>query len=496
MRKIVLCALALLCVGIVKADIELPAIIGDHMVLKQKSKVTLWGKEKANTPVSVTASWDNKTYTTMADADGKWRVEVKTPGAGGPYTIVFEGNNRVVVNDVLLGEVWLSSGQSNMEWTMKKDTQSETMLPKATNPNIRLFKVQKQKTREAVDSFREGTSWAVCSPEAALEFSAMTYYFAMDLQEKLHVPVGVINASWGGSPIEAWIPTTSIMGDSLLLKSVHRWNQWQRNHKKESAKYERETTDYKSGKTKVKPKEPSSVYMMKRKHRQPGVLFNGMIAPCTSYALSGFLWYQGTSNVGLAHEYEHQMSTLISDWRKAFHNDKLPVIIGQLTAYKGYAPEKGYMLRMAQLDQNKKPNVYVFSTMDLGTLEDVHPPHKQPYGQRFSSMALNKVYGQKKVACMCPQVKGVKAEKSGLVITFSDGEGLHVKGNALEDIFIAGEDGKYLPAETAIKGNKLIVSHPDIVAPKKARYLFNNTEGANLYNKADFPAFPFVVELK
>lgn len=495
MRKVLLLITVLFYVGLIKADILLPAIIADHMVLKRNSVVALWGTEIPGAKITITVSWDDKIYETVADKQGKWISRVNTPSAGGPYTIHFSGNNQVRVNDVLIGEVWLSSGQSNMQWIMSRDSQAETMLPQANNSNIRLFKVGRQKSETEEDEFAEGTVWEICSPRSVANFSAMSYYFALDLHGQLDVPVGIINASWGGTPIESWISTTTIMSDPILEKAVKRWDALEKSYEQDNADYIRKLKKFRQGEIKNNPQKPQSVLMIERDFRKYGVLYNGMIAPCTPYTISGVLWYQGTANVGFAHEYEYQLASLIRTWRSTFNNEELPVIIGQLTVYKGYDLLNGYTLRMAQLNQNKIPNTYVFCTMDIGLLNDLHPPHKQPYGQRFAAMALNKVYGQKDIPCMCPQMKEVKIENSTLEISFYDGEGLYIKGEKLEDIFIAGEDGKFFPADVKIRGNKLIVSHTDISKPKIVRYLFNNTDKANLFNAADLPVFPFVVEI-
>ncbi len=496
MRKIIFVIIILFCAAIVRADIQLPAIIADHMVLKQNSEVALWGTENPGTKLVITVTWDNKTYETVADKQGKWISWINTPSAGGPYTICFTGNNQVTVNNVLIGEVWLSSGQSNMQFEMSKDTQAKTMLPKAKNSHIRLFKVGRQKSETEVDHFAEGTVWEICSPESAANFSAMSYYFALDLHKQLDVPVGIINASWGGTPIESWISTTAIMSDPLLQNVVKRWDVWEKDYEQDNADYARDLEKFRRGELIVRPKKPQSVLMLERDFRKYGVLYNGMIAPCTPYTLSGVLWYHGTSNVGLAREYQHQLASLTRTWRSAFNNEELPVIIGQLTAYKGYDLLNGYTLRMAQLNQNKTLSNYVFCTMDIGLLNDLHPPHKQPYGQRFAAMALNKVYGKKDIASMCPQMKDVKIENSTLEISFYDSEGLYIGGEKLEDIFIAGEDGKFFPAVAEVRDDTLIVSHPDISKPKIARYLFNNTDKANLFNAAGLPVFPFVGEIR
>ncbi len=480
--------------GNLKAEIQLPALISDHMVLKQKSSTPLWGTEIPRTQVTVETSWNNKKYTTTTDEQGNWMLSVQTPQAGGPYVIRFSGTNKIEIQDVWIGEVWLSSGQSNMVFEMRSDVHAEKYIPLANNPQIRLFKIEKQKNYKIMRTFPDSTTWRICTPESVKKFSAMTYYFANELQKKLNVPVGVINASWGGSPIEAWIPTAIIKSDTILQRSVTRWEGWKRSYKRDTLKYAKEEAAYQKDESLKKPELPRSMYMMKRKHRQYGVLYNGMIAPCTPYALSGILWYQGTSNVGYADEYERQLNALITSWRDTFKCQDLPVIVGQLTAYR-YDPEKAYVLREAQLNQRKLPDTYVFCSMDHGDLKDVHPTNKQPYGQRFAYLALNKVYGMKDVACMCPSLKDAKIEKGQIVISFNDGEGLYIKGDIQENLFIAGEDGDFVPAKAKITNGKLVVYFPKELRPTQVRYLYNNTGTVNLYNKYNLPAFPFRVSL-
>lgn len=486
----------MLLFGSVQAELELPDIIADHMVLKQKSMVPLWGTEMPGEKIKVETSWDGREYETVANTKGEWKVMVKTPAGGGPYTIRFTGTSKIVLNDVLVGEVWLSCGQSNMAFRMRQDSQSAAMLPKATNKQIRLFRPARKIAQEETTSYgAKKTDWLVCSPENVREFSAMTYYFAEELQQKLKVPVGVINVSWGGVSIESWLAPSVIFLDEVMKKPVQRWEKWKSDYARDSVKFVADSLAFEVKRVGKKPELPQSVYMMRRPHRQYSVLYNGMVAPCLPYAISGMLWYQGTSSMEWSNEYERQLNELITSWRKAFGHPDMPVIIGQLTAFNYQHEDRAYQLRNAQLNQRKLKNTYVFCTMDHGDLKDIHPTHKQPYGLRFAGLALDKVYHLKGIASMCPSFKEMKRDGNRLIISFNDVEGLHVKGN-LDGIYIAGATGDFVKAKAQIVGSQLIVSSDEIEAPIRVHYLYHNTANIPLYNAANLPAFPFYEKLK
>ena len=271
MIRIILTTIILLCTLTAKAAIQLPSVIGDHMVLKQNSVVALWGTEIPGTKLTIFVSWDSKTYETIVNEKGKWISWINTPSAGGPYTICLSGKNQVTISDVLIGEVWLSSGQSNMELIMSKDSEAETMIKQANNSSIRLFKVGRQKSDTTVDHFAEGTVWKVCDSESVADFSAMSYYFALDLYTHLGVPVGIINASWGGTPIESWIPTITIMSDTLLQNVVERWDIWEKDYSRDYADYSKKLEMFKQGEVKIRPKKPESVRMIENDFRKHGV---------------------------------------------------------------------------------------------------------------------------------------------------------------------------------------------------------------------------------
>lgn len=497
MKKILVLLVLAVFFGDLHAKIVLPPIISNHMVLKQKSLVPLWGWEKAGQKVQVQTSWDNKIYTTVAAADGSWKVMVQTPQGGGPYVITFTGEDKVKFNDVLIGEVWISSGQSNMAFRMRQDVQADKYLPNSSNSQIRLFKPGRKVAQTEVSGLNaRETEWELSEPKNVKEFSAMTWYFANDLQKKLNVPVGIINASWGGVGIETWIPSSFFANDIALQQSTVRWKKWQENVSADSIKFVKDSLDYKKKITRTKPELPQSMYMMRRPHRQPNVLYNGMIAPCAPYALSGMLWYQGTSNVEWANEYEHQLNALIKSWRTNFNQPDMPVIIGQLTTFKYKSEENAYTLRMAQFNQQKLKNVYVFSTMDAGELKEIHPTNKQPYGNRFAAMALDKVYQIKGVSAMSPTVNKATANGAQVTITFDYASGLHAINGNLDELYLAGDDKKFVKADCQVVNNTIVASSKEVAKPKYARYLYFNTANVQLFNGDQLPAFPFSIQIQ
>ncbi|RZL16691.1 MAG: sialate O-acetylesterase [Pedobacter sp.] len=493
------CAYVLFCLGFAASgygQVKLPDVISSHMVLKQKSAVPLWGLENPDQKLRVFTGWDQKSYQTIADKNGRWQILVNTPVAGGPYKITFSGKDTVQITDVLIGEVWISSGQSNMAFRLRQDSQAKIKLPQAGNSQIRLYKPARVIADKEAESFSsKQTKWEVSSPQTAAEFSAMTYYFAAEMQRKLKVPIGVINVSWGGVSIESWLPKSSLETSPILQNSVVRWKKWAKDYEVDSLNYINRKAKYAITKTGDKPELPQSMYMIRRPHRKHSVLYNGMTAPLTPFALSGLLWYQGTSSVAWAEEYELQLKALIKSWRAAFKQPDLPVIVGQLTAYKYEDEAKAYQLRDAQLRQKSLKNVNVVCNMDLGELDNVHPTNKEPYGLRFASMALNQVYGKKSIAAFCPTFKAIRAEGNQLFISFEHAKGLHIKGGSLDEVYIAGSNKHFMKAEGTVINEELVVHHKAIKHPQYVRYLYYNTTKIPLYNEDKLPAFPFASEV-
>ena len=472
------------------AHIQLPPVISSGMVLQQKSKVAFWGYTTPGGDVAISAEWLNKEIRVKADIQGRFQTFLKTPQAGGPYRItVRKGDNQLTLEDVLIGEVWFSSGQSNMEWTLKRDMNARRELANADYPQIRLFNIPRKIAYDPLDG-REGEGrWEKCDSTSASRFSAISYFFARELYHVLKVPVGMISASWGGTPAEAWTEPEQMKTSPKLAGVYDRWQKWETDFLTDSAEYAQKMHLFAG--TGKKPEEPQSVYMLKRPHRKPSALYNGMVSPIVPYTIKGVVWYQGTSNRTWAEEYFDQLQALLGGWRNVWNQKDLPFLLLQISPFNYSDAHKGSLIRENQLRVLSLRRTWICPTMDLGMLEDIHPPHKYPFGKRFANMALHNLYGRKEYPVSGPLYKGYSKQKEKIIIRFDYAQSLHFKGDKLNDIMIAGEDRIFVPAQAVVKENKLIVWSDEVQNPVSVRYAWENTVRANLFNAFDLPASSF-----
>lgn len=445
---ILLCNLSFL---ISFGDVRLPAIIGSHMVLQQNTTVKIWGWADPAEKISISTSWDTTTITTTAASSAKWNLLLKTPPAGGSYTITIKANNTTVLEDVLIGEVWDCSGQSNMEmhfnWGIKEYT---TDADNATNKQLRFFQIPKLTTEQPQDDTKG--NWVVCNPNDMKRFSLVGYFFGQQLQQVLNMPVGLINASWGGTPAEVWTPKEAIEKEIVLRDAA----------------------------TKLEPKDWWPI--------TPGYTYNAMINPITDYSIAGVIWYQGEANVSAASGYQFLFTTMINSWRKAWHKE-LPFYFVQLAPFSGYVGISGALLREAQTKTLSVPNTGMVVIHDLVTdVKDIHPHNKKDVGLRLANYALAETYGKKQPAYKSPMYKSMAVEKDKIRINFTDADnGLVTKGTALTDFYIAGADKKFLPAVAVVKGNTIVVSNKNIQLPVAVRFGFTNAAMPNLFSKEGLP---------
>jgi sialate O-acetylesterase len=453
--------LPLMAASSVCADVRLPKIFTDHMVLQQKTDVPVWGWADADEEVTVTLG--DSTSTTKANADGKWLVKVKTPAAGGPKELVVKGKNAITLTDVLIGEVWVASGQSNMEWTVSRSSNPQEEIKNANYPQIRMIKVGRNPTSEPQSDLPPSSgAWEVCTPEVAGNFSAVGLFFARKLNAELDVPVGIISTNWGGTIAEAWTSRETLAADADWYGEILARGK-----------------DFKEGNP-----------------NQPSVLFNSMINPLLPYAIRGAIWYQGESNVGRAEQYAKLFPTMIADWRKAWGQGDFPFLFVQLAPY-AYNKQADTLqlpeLWEAQLKTlTASPNTGMCVTTDIATTNDIHPPNKQDVGQRLALWALANTYG-KDIVFSGPLYESMAVEGSKIRIKFkhSDG-GLAAHGDKpLSHFTIAGEDQKFVPATAEIDGESVVVSSPDVAKPVAVRFGWSDTAEPNLFNKAGLPASPF-----
>jgi sialate O-acetylesterase len=445
-------ALCLFFISIsVFANVRLPAVIGSHMVLQRNSKITIWGWSDPTEKIKLKAGWDTATYKATGSSGGKWNIELQTPNTGsGPYTILINGNNSVVLDDVMIGEVWVCGGQSNMEMNVNWGLPYADDAAKATNTKIRFFYIPKTTSEYPQEDVK--AKWVVCTPDEMKNFSAAGYFFGKKLQEQLNVPVGLINSNWGGTPAETWTPAETINADSVLKNAAAKLNetQW---------------------------------WPVK-----PGLAYNAMIYPITNYSIAGAIWYQGEANVGAASTYTSLFTTMINSWRKTWKKD-FPFYFAQIAPFAGYGDNSSSaFLREAQTKTLELANTGMVLTSDLvDNINDIHPKLKKEVGERLAGLALAETYGQKNIAYKIPMYKSMQVEKNKVRIYFTNADnGLMSKG-PITEFYIAGDDKNFVPAEAKIEKNSIVVWNKEVTKPVAVRFGFRNGAMLNLYNKEGAP---------
>lgn len=439
------------------ATVRPAGMFSDNAVLQQGVPIPVWGI--ADDGEKVTVRIADQEVSTVAK-DGKWMVRLAPMKAGGPYTLTVSGNNTITMSNVLVGEVWICSGQSNMQFALASASNGQQAIATATDDNLRLYTVPRRTSYTPLDDVM--SNWKVCSPETVAQFSAVGYFFGRDLRKALGVPVGLINSSWGGTFAEAW---TSPEG----LKSLPDYAAWVAD---ETAK---------------KADGPN----------HPSVLYNGMIRPIMPYAIKGAIWYQGESNAGRAFKYRTLFPTMIKSWRDAWGLGDFPFLFVQLAPFKAIVTEpqesEWAELREAQLLTAKTcPNTGMVVITDAGDPSDIHPRQKEPVGARLALAARKIAYGENIVA-FGPTYKGMKVDGAQVTLYFDNvGGGLVARGGDLTGFAIAGEDRKFVFANARIvDGNKVVVTSPKVDKPVAVRYGWADCPVVNLFNKEGLPASPF-----
>ena len=439
-----------------EAKVRLPAIFSSNMVLQQNKDVAIWGWAGASEKVYVRGSWNDNFVETQTDRGGRWKLTLATPKAGGPYTVTVMGSNTIVLDNVLIGEVWIGSGQSNMEWSPSHGTPIDNVeeeIKNGNHPEIRLFHVEKSTSETRQDNLF-GT-WEVCTSETMKTFSSTAYFFGRELQAKLGVPIGLIHSSWGGTGVEPWIDQAAIETDPVLVKNA----------------------------TKL---DPQPWWPM-----DPGSSFNAMIAPLIPFTIAGAIWYQGESNTVAPEHYAKVFPVLIESWRKDWGYD-FPFYYVQIAPFKYGKPNIGVLLREAQTKCLSVPNTGMVVISDIGNINDIHPSNKQDVGLRLANWALNKTYGQTAIAYSGPIYREMKIEGKTVQLHFDYAEsGLMAKGGELTHFEIAGTDQKFVKATAKIKGNTIEVSSDAVKKPTAVRFAWDNIAEPNLFNKEGLPASAF-----
>jgi len=492
--------IALVLVGGAFADVRLPAIIGDNMVLQQGSKAPIWGWADPGEQIDVSVSWMDMRWTVTADEQGKWRFSVTVPKAGaGPQRITLEAKNTVTIKNILFGEVWVCSGQSNMQWPVRASANAEQEIAAAKYSDIRLFYVQREVAAEPKADCTG--KWEQCSPETIPNFSAVAYYFGRELHKELGVPVGLIHTSWGGTPAEAWTTRQMLETDEDFAPIFKRQADAEARYPQTKAEYAKKLERWKEAAKKAKeagrpePRRPRPPAAPLNSH-SPAALYNAMIAPLIPYAIQGAIWYQGESNAGRAYQYRKLFPAMIRSWRNTWGQGNFPFIFVQLAnfmAVKDEPSESAWAeLREAQLKTLALPNTGMAVIIDIGEANNIHPKNKQDVGKRLAKWALGTTYG-KKIVYSGPLYKSMKIEPGKVILSFDHvGSGLVAKGGGpLKGFAIAGEDRKFVWADAKIEADTVVVSSDKVPRPVAVRYAWADNPVCNLYNKEGLPASPF-----
>lgn len=480
------------------ADVTPHALFAPHVVLQRGMPIPVWGK--ADPGENVTVAIDGATVSAVADTAGHWIVRLPARPAGGPFTLTLAGKNRIVLEDVWVGEVWLASGQSNMERQLglRGNQQPlvnwENEVASADYPQIRHFAVDR-KLEDTPQTETKG-KWDVCTPLTAPNFTAVGYYFARDLHRELHVAVGIIHSSWGGTPAESWTSREAIAANAPELIAAQATAEseypaklaaYQAAEPTLLATWNEQVTQAKAA-GKPEPGKPSPPADPLKTPKRPACLYNGMIRPLQPFAIRGVLWYQGESNSGSAAKYRVILSTLIKDWRAQWATPDLPFLIVQIAPYRSIPPE----LREAQLlTCRSTPHTALIVTTDVGDANDIHPNRKEPVGARLALAARTIVYGQK-IVSSGPVFTGFTAEGSRAVLRFTElGGGLVAKDGPLRGFTVSGDGKLFVPAEAAIVGDTVVLTAANVTTPVAVRYGWSNVPDVNLVNAAGLPASPF-----
>jgi sialate O-acetylesterase len=437
-----------------EAQLRLPAIISSGMVLQQNDSASLWGWGNPSERILITPSWNGRTDTATVNNRANWKIKVKTPVAGGPYTITLKGSNTIVLNEVMIGEVWVCSGQSNMEWNYwngLRDIKDE--LPHCYNNNIRFFHIPKTTANHPQDDVQ--AEWKICDSNSLKSFSAVGYFFGKKINKDLTVPVGLINASWGGTPAEVWTPENIFDNDEELRLSAARLQsfRWWPNH--------------------------------------DGLCYNAMIDPITKFNIAGVIWYQGESNVANNDTYHKLFTTMIKSWRDAWKKD-FPFYYVQIAPFKYGNNNVGALVQEAQTSAMNFPNTGMVVVSDLvENVSDIHPTNKHDVGYRLANWALGETYKVKGLTYKHPVYKSKTTSNDKIVLSFDNVPKGFRENSSIEGFFILDlKTEQWLPAQAKIDKDKIIV-WKEGAKPAQVRYAFGNTAIGNVFSKEGLPLCAF-----
>ena len=461
MKNNILLIISLFAINLIASqNLKLPSIFNDNMILQQDSNISIWGWSKSRSSISITVSWNEKTLITNSDDNGKWIINIKTPKSGKSHEISLKsGDQKISLSNILMGEVWIASGQSNMQMNLKGYNNEPVLgandaIANSNNSEIRFFTVERNTSETKMENL-EG-NWSISNPENSPSFSAVAYSFAKHLNTVLDVPVAIIHSSWGGTPAEAWTDSQSLNTD--FEKGVIK------NHRGRASD------------------EPSSLY-------------NAMINPLINFRIKGAIWYQGESNVARANNYAKLKNSMIEGWRRAWNQGSFPFYFVQISPYKydGNDKSSSAFLREAQLNTMfNTSNTGMAVSLDVGDENSIHPPRKFILGKRLAYWALNKDYGLSTVEFSGPVFKSLEIKENKVLLKFDYAKsGLYCPDEEINNFELASEDRVFYPANAKIMWNQLEVQSDNVKNPVHVRYGWKNYLNGNLYNTKGLPASSF-----
>ncbi len=498
MRIFVVSVVILISAVNARTQVTLPKVLSSHMVIQRDLPVHVWGDASPGQPVTV--SFRDETRGTEAGPTGHWSVYLKPGAAGGPFQLTVTAvtptspgappPSPITLDDIMVGDVWVASGQSNMEFPVSRAATAAQDLPTATNPQIRLLMIRKRSSDYAMpDADTDG--WTPSNPDTAKDFSAVAWYFARDIVSREHVTIGLIDATWGGTVGEAWVRLTALGEDASLAPIFVARGKMTEKAADAVAEEKDEQRQIAEAKAAGKPI-PQFPWHPPLNSWGPGLLWNGMIAPLTPLQIRGVLWYQGESNSALArvHSYDRVMRTLIEDWRREWGIGDFPFLYVQISNFTSTPAEDWASLREQQVRTLALRNTAMAVTIDIGNPTDVHPTDKLDVGLRLARAARALSY-RENVEYFGPMFRQATPEGNSIRAWFDHGQGLMAKDGAPSGLEIAGRDERWVPATATIDGSTVVASSPDVPAPVYVRYGWANSPRCNLFNSEGLPASPF-----
>lgn len=489
--------MAMLACGVAGAEVKLPNVLSSHAVLQRDSPIHIWGWSDPNE--TVTVRFHDQTRSATANDLGRWSLWLMPEQAGGPYTLTAQGSSTVTLSDILIGDVWVASGQSNMEMPLSGFPGNAVLkngpqeIAQANLPTVRLLRIEKKSSYYPQNDV--AATWTECTSQTAADFSAVAYFFGREINTREHVPIGLIDSTWGGTPVDSWISMDSIGSNAGLMPMFASWAHFTDKLGDRDLEIARDKREDDAAAQANKPK-PEHSWHPDGLSWQPAGLYNGMIAPLVPYTIKGAIWYQGETNSDpeRAPMYARFFSAMIADWRTRWQQGNFPFLYVQISNFSSPKEDWG-TIRDAQRRTLAVANTAMAVSLDVGQKDNVHPPDKQTVGGRLALAARATVYGEQQLEYSGPLFRTATIEGSAMRVWFDHAkDGLSSHGSTVEGFEIAGEDGKFVPATAKIDGSTVVVQANGVSQPKVVRYGWASFTNANLFNKENLPASTFTSE--